>query len=52
MGCLASAGILFEAPGRRLEIAQYVFPRILEGNITFLKKRHFIPQRTYFGSVS
>ena len=44
-------GIFFEAPGRRLELAQYVFPRILEGNVTFLKKRSWLPKRVPFGSV-
>lgn len=52
MGCIASSGILFEAPGRRLEIAQYVFPRLLEANISFMKKRSYLPKNFFLGSVS
>jgi hypothetical protein len=51
-GAFSSFGIFFEAPGRRLELAQYVFPRILEGNIQFFKKRRYLPKRVPFGSVS
>ena len=52
MSGFASTGVLFEAPNRRLELAQYMFPRILEGHITFLRKRHYIPAKIPLGSVS
>jgi hypothetical protein len=32
-GAFSSCGVCVEAPGRRLEIGQYVFPKVLEGNI-------------------
>lgn len=50
MSAFSSIGINFEAPGRRVEIAQYVFPRILEGNVQFFRKRRLIPKVVPFGA--
>lgn len=47
----ASAPLALEAPGRRLEIFQYQFPRYLESIPVFLRKRKLFPQRVVFGSV-
>lgn len=48
----SASGVCIEAPGRRLEIGQYVFPKVLEGNVQFFRKRHWIPKRIPFGAVS
>ena len=40
---ISSAGILYEAPGRRSEICMYVVPRWLESLPIFLGKRKLLP---------
>lgn len=50
MSTFSSIGICLEAPGRKIEIAQYTFPKFLEGKVHFFRKRQLIPQKIPFGA--
>ena len=48
---LSGIPLAFEAPGRIIEIAQYQFPKFLEGTRIYYRNNKVLPEKVPFGSV-